>query len=496
MGAIGRKTYPIGKRLGVELPIGFGAKPPTLRQLYALKARGFYNIVRDIFKKGLTKEKRIQLISDIAPDLAPDVARLLEKESAIANLEKLLKSQEARAYLGTAREGGAKGLALAIRAVLRGENPFKYLRQAIKKQPTLIRQKKQAMAEITTMKRMAQEAKASERLLYTQLAKRLGIELQARAAFMNRLMVMLPKTYGINASRQYNELLAAMKGRVAVTARKRVSIPAKVGRPRIPEKERIARPTERIRLPGEPPRVPALIKPSPARPVRPVEPARPARPTRPERPLPPVRTTRPVIPEKPFRPVKTKPVPPRVPRRLVPDIPKKQPPPPTLLRPRVAEDKRKKIPDGSITWYQGELRQGPVWKYIAPPWTGKKTRTLFAPPIGAVKTGNKTARGTIQMIGTPDARVPEKVSLDLGFVDAFISEYGRKIDFTGKGEKTDVGGRMESPTKGMSIPGEAYPGMPVTGEREVVVRAIKKKATRNKKRDEYASILMPRGGKL
>jgi len=48
--------------------------------------------------------------------------------------------------------------------------------------------------------------------------------------------------------------------------------------------------------------------------------------------------------------------------------------------------------------------------------------------------------------------VPESVSVDLGVVDIFISDYGRQIKFTGHGEETKVGKSLNIPTRGMSIP--------------------------------------------
>ena len=47
--------------------------------------------------------------------------------------------------------------------------------------------------------------------------------------------------------------------------------------------------------------------------------------------------------------------------------------------------------------------------------------------------------------------VPARLSIDLGVVDAFITNYGRAISFQGKGERTDVGERLDSPTQGMTI---------------------------------------------
>ena len=113
-----------------------------------------------------------------------------------------------------------------------------------------------------------------------------------------------------------------------------------------------------------------------------------------------------------------------------------------------------RVPLWSIAW-----RQGAVWKYVPPPWDQPKPITLSQAPIGAVKTGNKTPRDTIQLIGKPNRRskikVPESASVDLGVVDILVTKYGRAIEFKGQGEKTVVGQRIAGATTGMSIPASA-----------------------------------------
>lgn len=149
---------------------------------------------------------------------------------------------------------------------------------------------------------------------------------------------------------------------------------------------------------------------------------------------------------------------------------------------------RKRITLGSITWYQGEILRGkgearrlyPVWKYIPPPWKGLKALTLYAPPLGAVKTDLRTAKGTIQIIGKPGRNVPESVSLDLGAFDVFISNYGRNIDFRAGGERTDVGKSLDSPTVGMSIP--AVEDMDTTIEVKTRVTGRSTPRTKNPRR--------------
>lgn len=112
---------------------------------------------------------------------------------------------------------------------------------------------------------------------------------------------------------------------------------------------------------------------------------------------------------------------------------------------------RVEIPSGSITW-----RQGLYWKYIPPPFDIDKPITLRQPPVGATKTGatgKRSAYETIQIIGKPKVAVPERVSVDLGWTDIFVTDYGTKIAFESGGEKTDVGKGMPSPTRGLSVGG-------------------------------------------
>jgi hypothetical protein len=118
---------------------------------------------------------------------------------------------------------------------------------------------------------------------------------------------------------------------------------------------------------------------------------------------------------------------------------------------------RAELPQGSITWATGELYRGksksrvPVWKWIAPPFDQEKPYTLTAPPIGAVRTDSRIPKETIQMIGELGAPVPDRVTIDQGKVDILVSESGKRIEFFGKGEGTDYGKRIVSPTTGMSI---------------------------------------------
>jgi len=118
------------------------------------------------------------------------------------------------------------------------------------------------------------------------------------------------------------------------------------------------------------------------------------------------------------------------------------------------------IPDGSLAWATGELYQGrgksrvkrPVWKFIPPEdfGTAAKPRTLFAPPHGARNIDSVVPSETLQIIGRSKSAVPSRVSLDLGFSDIEILN-GTSIQFSGGGEQTNVGTRLDSPTMGMEL---------------------------------------------
>jgi len=78
--------------------------------------------------------------------------------------------------------------------------------------------------------------------------------------------------------------------------------------------------------------------------------------------------------------------------------------------------------------------------------------SIFGTPKGAKFAGETTPEKTIQMIGEPRAKVPKDVSIDLGVVDIYISDYGRSIEYKGRGLETKVGKSLSEATRGMSIP--------------------------------------------
>jgi len=112
------------------------------------------------------------------------------------------------------------------------------------------------------------------------------------------------------------------------------------------------------------------------------------------------------------------------------------------------EKDRQKYPDGTIVWKMGETKRGEEYKIIPPPYTMLKPISSRYPPKGMTKTKG-TPQETLTFIG---GKVPfGNVSFDLGVTDGFIDVKARKIEFTGGGQKTDVGTRIISTTKGVSL---------------------------------------------
>lgn len=116
--------------------------------------------------------------------------------------------------------------------------------------------------------------------------------------------------------------------------------------------------------------------------------------------------------------------------------------PPPLTAEAVAV--RKKVyPDGTIVW-----RQGVFWKIIPPPYTLLKPISSRKPPAGVAVTKG-TPQETLTFIG---GVIPfADVAFDLGVVDGFIDVKNKRIVYTGYGLETDVGLRLPSPTKGLTL---------------------------------------------
>lgn len=147
------------------------------------------------------------------------------------------------------------------------------------------------------------------------------------------------------------------------------------------------------------------------------------------------------VPSKPISPPYT---PPYSPPYEPPYVPHKPPPklvPPPILK--EAEAKRKTYEPGTIVW-----RQGAWWKIIPPPYDIKKPMSSRTPPKGVTITKG-TPQETLAFI---DGVIPPRnISFDLGVVDGYIDVAKRRIVFTGYGEETDVGLRLPSPTKGLTL---------------------------------------------
>ena len=98
-----------------------------------------------------------------------------------------------------------------------------------------------------------------------------------------------------------------------------------------------------------------------------------------------------------------------------------------------------------------------------------KNRNRLKSRVRRMVTSGSRATSSGQMfltlcgvIGKAKARVPKTASIDLGVVDIKITNYGRKIQFSGEGLETVAGSSLGTPTQGMSIP--ATEPMRVKGE--------------------------------
>jgi hypothetical protein len=168
-----------------------------------------------------------------------------------------------------------------------------------------------------------------------------------------------------------------------------------------------------------------------------------------------------VPPRAPDTPPRTPDTPPRTPDTPPPPV-RGDPPPVPVSKQRIiaASPAGAVIPEGSITWAQGEMYRGsginrvlrPVWKYIPPEdfGTAAKPRTVYAPPHGARNIESTIPAETIQVIGKTRKGVPKIISIDLGWADIEVLN-GTDIRFVGAGETTNVGTRLPSKTMGMAV---------------------------------------------
>lgn len=107
--------------------------------------------------------------------------------------------------------------------------------------------------------------------------------------------------------------------------------------------------------------------------------------------------------------------------------------------------------------------------------------------MGADTTGGNSPFTTIQVIGRSGARVPARIAVDLGVVDAHIFN-GTRIEFAGGGLRTDVGKRDASTTTGMSVnEGEGLGEFVGEGKRSSRRATIRRKPKRRRRRPDDLS---------
>lgn len=116
---------------------------------------------------------------------------------------------------------------------------------------------------------------------------------------------------------------------------------------------------------------------------------------------------------------------------------------PTSLEGVEPKKRKKEYAPGTVVW-----KQGIYWKIIPPPYTVKKPISSRIPPAGVTRLkGNP--QETLAFIG---GIVPASdIDFDLGVTDGFIDVSKKRIVYGGHGERTDVGKRLPSHTKGLTI---------------------------------------------
>ena len=115
--------------------------------------------------------------------------------------------------------------------------------------------------------------------------------------------------------------------------------------------------------------------------------------------------------------------------------------------------------------------------------------------MGADTTGGNIPATTIQVIGESGDPVPDRIAVDLGIVDAFITNRGRTIEFRGGGLRTDVGKRDASTTTGMSVnEGEGLDDLPDEQRGRANRATIRRKPKRRRRRpDDLGGLTSLRG---
>ena len=420
-------------------------KPFTATELARLKFLGAVDTVRDIFRPALTiNKKAVQLMDDVN-SLAVE-ARALEGRIAIA------------------QKAGRAGEAARLQTELAVINSRA---RAIGRQIDFVQAGRVALRPIAIAR-----GDYLVRVSFNELARTNPRELAQKLSAMrvterNRVMKELEPQYRTALKREM-ERLPAQQPSVARRGIETVPL-SRMPVSRVPARAEIARVPEIVspravvpRAIGEmPPRiVPSRLEEVP--PSREVVPRVAGRIVPPmlRRITPPdfTRIVPPELKKVPIIPTLRVP-PPRVPPPRV--LPRRVPPPEILIPevppPRdVAEEKqRRRFPPGTIGYPQGALKKGGKvqvrWDVFPPPWDMDKPITIIGTPKGfkEVPVGT-TPQAGIQVL---PGRVPKSIDVDMGWVDIHIDATGEKptIHFKAGGEKTDVGKRVLSPTKGITV---------------------------------------------
>ncbi len=462
------------RALGGDIDIGIGAVPPSTSTLRGLQARGIWNTVRDIFVPGLTKERRVQSLAEIAPDLKPAAEQLVTAEDRVNALRR-----QYTALQGTIRAQGATApLRASISAlrdrlqsaeteysrVLAGLQDKVYTRALVLSQvdsriPSSVPDRTVAFSQAVqdAFRSANAPVAAGQEPAVTSTDT---TEQAIRAAVARKVSVTPTISRAVSESRVKPTARIDRVAREPVAERGTTQLREAVP-PRVETTSRVRAAPERLPTTPELARVPSserLERPSPERidsavraPVQVTE--RTPRVTPPER-----ITPREPIPREPRLPLELQ-RPPRTPDTSIrPPIPPRGPAtPPRIPFLGGGTESGVEVTPGTLAW-----RQGAFYRWIPPPWNQLKPKSSRTPPIGFVERG-RTPRETVQIIGKPDSKVPKSVSIDLGVVDIFIEDYGKTIRFKGEGETTIAGESIQSPTMGMSVP--------ATTPRKVRVRA-------------------------
>ena len=106
-----------------------------------------------------------------------------------------------------------------------------------------------------------------------------------------------------------------------------------------------------------------------------------------------------------------------------------------------------------LLWRMGELKKRDVWKAVIKPQEQTNLLTVIGTenlPVPPKKyaTGLGSAAKTLQWLGKGPRH---SGAADIGVVDVFWGRMGGDLKFGGGGLKTNVGARMETPTRGLTI---------------------------------------------